>query len=86
MEEELDELREEIDLLTKKVEILEKKENHRKAFMYVKVLVKVLLILAFAYGVWQGYEYLSKELPKIMEEKIKELNPIKIADIDMQND
>lgn len=72
MEEEILELKEEINLLTKKVEILEKKDNHRKAFTYIKILVKILLIGALAYGVYRGYEYVVKELPNIIVDKVKD--------------
>lgn len=77
MEEEIRELRQEISILNKKVEILEHKESKRRAYFYLRLLFKIILILALAYGVWRGYEYVSKELPNIMEEKIKELNPLK---------
>lgn len=81
MEEEILELREEIDLLTKKVEILEKKENHRKALTYVKILVKIVLIGALAYGVYRGYEYLVKELPTIIVDKVKDTSKEKANNI-----
>ncbi len=75
--EELEELKEEVELLNRKVHILEKKENKRKAMVYVKILVKIIITLAIIYGVYRGYEYVVKEIPHIMEEKIKELNLVK---------
>ena len=77
MEQEISELKEEISLLTKKVEILENNEKKRKAFGYVKILIKIILTLAIIYGVYRGYEYVVKEIPNIMEEKIKDLNPFR---------
>ena len=77
MNSEIEVLREEVNLLARKVEILEKKENHRKAYAYLKVLVKVILIAALSYGVYWGYKYAVKEIPNIIEEKIKDLNPLK---------
>lgn len=77
MEEEILELKEEINLLTRKVEILEKKENNRKAFGYLKILIKIILVGALSFGVYWGYKYLINELPNIIEEKIKDLNPLK---------
>ena len=77
MEEEIRELKQEITILNKKVELLEKKENKRKAYFYLKLLLKIILILGVAYGIWQGYEYVVREIPNIMEEKIKEINPLK---------
>lgn len=77
MEEEILELREQINILTEKVEILEKKENHRKAYNYLKILIKVILVGALAFGVYWGYRYVVDELPNVIEEKIKDLNPLK---------
>ena len=76
MEEEILELREEVELLTRKVELLEKKENHRKAYAYLKILGKVLLTLAISYGVYWGYKYVVDELPNIIVNKVKEANPL----------
>ena len=77
MELEIEELKEEVELLSKKVEILEKKENYRKAYSYTKVIIKIVLIGLFAYGAYLGYEYITKELPNVIEEKIKDLNPLR---------
>lgn len=84
MKDEVLELKEEIEILNKRISILEKKENRRRAFTYIKILVKVLLIGALIFGIWKGYEYVTHEVPNMMEEKIKELNPfkgIKLGDI-----
>ena len=77
MDNEVMELKEEIEFLSKRIETLEKSESRRKAFVYTKILIKVVLLLATVYGVWRGYEYVVNEIPNIMEEKIKEINPIK---------
>ena len=77
MEDEVLELKEEIDFLSQRIEILEKNEKKRQAFFYVKILIKIVLLLAVVYGLWRGYEYIVNEIPKIMEEKINEINPIK---------
>ena len=77
MEEEIRELKDEISLLTRKVEILESKENKRRAYAYVKILIKIILVLAVIYGVYRGYEFVVKEIPNIITEKVKELNPLK---------
>ena len=76
MEKEIMELREEISLLTRKVEILERKENNRKAFGYVKILAKGIMIAALAFGAYWGYKYVVNELPNIIVEKVKDLNPL----------
>ncbi len=77
MEEEINELHDEILYLTKRIESLESAEKRRKAGIYIKILIKVILIGLFVYGIWRGYDYVVHEIPNIMEEKIKELNPLK---------
>ena len=71
------ELKEEISILEERILSLEKIEKRRKAFNYTKILIKVLLFLGIIYGIWYGYNYVVNEIPHIMEEKIKEINPLK---------
>lgn len=77
MEEEIEELKEEVMLLTRKVELLEKKDNHRRAYSYAKILIKLILTLLVCFGLYLGYHYVVNELPNMIEDKIKELNPLK---------
>ena len=60
-----------------RVNELEKSNNRRKAYGYVKLLVKVFLILSVVYGIWYGYNYVTREVPNLIEDKIKEINPFK---------
>ena len=76
MESEITELRKEIKILNERVNELEKSNNKRKAYAYFKAFVKICLILLTLYGLWWGYNYVSKELPKILDEKIKEIKPL----------
>lgn len=79
------ELRREIEVLNKRISVLEKRDSRRRSFTYLKVIIKILLIGALAFGIWKGYEYVVHEIPNMMEEKIKELNPfkgIKLGDIE----
>ena len=76
MELEIEELKEEISLLTEKVEILERKERQRKSMFYVKLLIKFVLLASAVYGAFKLYDYVVREVPNIMENKIKELNPL----------
>ena len=71
------ELEEEIEVLKKRVSILEKKENRRTSFKYLKIIIKVILLLLFAYIIWRGYDYVTHEIPNILNNKIKEINPFK---------
>lgn len=77
MEDEMVELKEEISFLKKRIEILEKINNRRKAYSYFKLLVKLCLILLTLYGIWRGYGYVKDEIPKLIDNKIKEINPFK---------
>ena len=77
MSEDILELQNEIEALNKRISILEKHENKRKAFSYLKLIIKILLIGAIIFGIWRGYEYVVHEIPNMMEEKIKYLNPFK---------
>ena len=81
MESELVELREEVELLTRKVEKLEKKENIRKAASYGKILLKALLVAAASWALYWGYNYIVKELPNIVIEKVKETSKEKASNI-----
>ena len=77
MSEDVLELQQEIDTLNKRISVLEKKENRRKSLTYLKLIIKLLLIGAIIFGIWRGYEYVVHEIPNMMEEKIKDLNPFK---------
>ena len=77
MENEILELREEIDVLNERIEYLEKRNRKLQTYHYIRILIKVVCLLLFAYGIWRGYEYVVNEVPKMMEEQIQELNPLK---------
>ncbi len=77
MENEVYELREEIEVLNERIKYLEKKERHRQTYTYIKILIRVLLLCAIAYGIWYGYDYVTHSVPKMIEEKITNLNPFK---------
>ena len=73
MEDEIDELKEEIKNLNERIDALEKVNRHRKAFKYAKAILKVCLLLLSVYAIWRGYEYVVNEVPKVVDEKIKEI-------------
>ena len=77
MENEIVELKDEITFLEKRIEMLEKTNNRRKAYSYLKLLGKICLFLLIIYGGWRGYGYIKDEVPKIIDNKIKEINPFK---------
>ncbi len=73
--EEIEDLKNEIEILNKRISILERKENNRRAYKYLKLIIKVVMLLLFAYGLWRGYEYVVNELPNMIEDRIKSINP-----------
>ena len=77
MDDDMIELRNELDVLNERISILEKRDSRRRSFIYLKVLFKLILIGAIVFGIWRGYEYVVHEIPNMMEDKIKSLNPFK---------
>ena len=77
MDNEVLELRDEIALLNERISILEKRDNRRRSLAYIRLIIKIILIGAVIFGIWKGYEYVVHEIPHMMEEKIKDLNPFK---------
>ncbi len=77
MEKDIEKLEEEVLLLKKRISILEGKENRRKAFGYIKWIVKILSILLILFGIWKAYDYVSNDVPKFIEDKISSINPFK---------
>ena len=75
--EDIEKLEKEIILLKKRISALEGKENRRKAFGYVKAIVKIVIILLIAFGIWKGYDYVVNGIPKLIENKVSDLNPFK---------
>ena len=78
MEDEILELKEEIKFLEKRIDVLERSNNNRKAGIYLKMIIKICAILLVIFGLWRGYEYATREIPKLIEDKVKEINPSKI--------
>lgn len=70
--EELNELQEQVRLLEDRVYVLERQEATRKVKTWVKILFKVLLLVALVVGAFYAYNYVVDELPKLIENKIKE--------------
>lgn len=77
MERDVRELEEEIRILKKKVSLLEAKDNRRQAFKYLRIIIKLALVALLVFGIWKGYDYIVNGLPKMVDEKIKDINPFK---------
>ena len=70
--EELNELQEQVRILEDRVYVLERQEATRKVKSWVKLLFKVLILVAVVVGAFFAYNYVVDELPKLIENKIKE--------------
>ena len=78
MERDIEKLEEEVLLLKKRISILEGKENRRKAWGYFKIIVKIVIVLLIVFGIWKAYDYVSNDVPKLIEDKVRSINPFKI--------
>jgi hypothetical protein len=70
--EELNELQEQVKILEERVYVLERQEATRKVKNWIKILFKVLILVAVVIGSFLAYNYVVDELPKLIENKIKE--------------
>lgn len=70
--EEINELQEQVRLLEDRVYVLERQEASRKVRTWLKILFKVLILIAVVVGAFYAYNYVVDELPKLIENKIKE--------------
>ena len=77
MDEEIERLNTEIVILNKRINYLEKKESKRRALFYIRLFIKIIIVGIFAFAVWKGYDYVVNGIPKIVEEKVSDLNPFK---------
>ncbi len=70
--EEINELQEQVRILEDRVYVLERKEATRKVLHGIKLLIYILIIGGIIFGGFYGYNYVKSELPKIIENKVKE--------------
>jgi len=70
--EELNELQEQVKILEERVYVLERQEATRKVKNWIKILFKVLILVAVVIGSFLAYNFVVDELPKLIENKIKE--------------
>lgn len=77
MENNIEELQSEIEKLSKRVAELEKSHRRQKAYKYLKLLIKLVVIGAIVFGIWRAYDYIKTDLPNKIEEKVKSLIPFR---------
>ena len=70
--EELNELQEQVKILEERVYVLERQEATRRVKNWIKILFKVLILVAVVIGSFLAYNFVVDELPKLIENKIKE--------------
>ena len=69
---ELEELEEQVKELEDRVYKLEKHEASRRVKSSIKLLITILMIGAAIFGIFYAYNYVTNELPKIIENEVKE--------------
>ena len=78
MEERLLEIENNMKVLEDRLYTLERHESSRRIGKLVKSLISIFIVLAVGYGLIKGYSYVTKELPKVIEEKIKAVGGVKV--------
>ena len=69
---EMNELQEQVRLLEDRIYVLERKDAARRARGWLRILIKILILIALIIGGFYAYNYVTSELPKIIENQIKE--------------
>lgn len=73
----IEELEREIEILQKRVNILERKENRRASYKYIRIIFKMVVYALIIFALWRGYDYVVNGIPKMLNDKIQEINPFK---------
>ena len=70
--EEVIELKEQVKELEDRIYVLERKEASRKVGHLIKTLIYLLIVGGIIFGAIYGYNYVKNELPKLVENQVKE--------------
>ena len=70
MEDEIADLKQEIKILKERISVLEGRENRRRAWNLIKLIVKIILLAATLVLLWKGYDYVKNGLPDYLNDKI----------------
>ena len=73
----IENLKQEIKILKKRVEILESIENKRKITKNLNIIIRICLLLLIVFLVYTGYNYVTENIPNIIESKVKDINILK---------
>ncbi len=67
------ELQNKIKELEARLARLEKIENKRQAFKTLKIVIKIIILLAIMFGLWMGYNYVNNTFIKPYKETVDEI-------------
>lgn len=73
----IEDLEREIVILQKRVNSLERKENRRTSYKYIRIIFKMVVYALIIFALWRGYDYVVNGIPKMLNDKIQEINPFK---------
>lgn len=70
---EVQELQNRIKELEGRLSRLEKIESKRQTFKIVKIVIKIIILLAILFGLWMGYNYVNETIIKPYKETVDEI-------------
>lgn len=70
---EVQELDNKIKELEARLSRLEKIENKRQTFKIIKIVIKLIILLAVIFGLWIGYNYVNETYIKPYKEAVDEI-------------
>ena len=70
---EVQELENKIKELEARLSRLEKIENKRQTFKIIKIVIKIIVLLALLFGLWMGYNYVNETIIKPYKETVDEI-------------
>ena len=70
---EVQELQNKVKELEARLSRLEKIENRRQTFKIVKIVIKIIILLAILFGLWMGYNYVNETFIKPYKETVDEI-------------
>ena len=70
---EVQELQNRIKELETRLSRLEKIESKRQTFKIVKIVIKMIILLAILFGLWTGYNYVNETIIKPYKETVDEI-------------
>ena len=82
MNNELEELKVKVNDLETRIIKLEKIEKRRKIMGTIKLIISIIITILLVISSIYFYNFITKEMPKRLNEKMKEVNPLAGDDFD----